>query len=365
MDEIPGNPADNRLAAGLSEQAVKEAVEASGYPLQTVVGAQLRARKFWLAEEWVFNDLDTNQSRALDLHATRPLYDQFGKEGQKRVRPELVLLVECKKTDMPYVFFTSDTRPGVGGAAIPVAGLHADSIVVRTDDDLSSWHFTTVQALGLGDHPFVAAPPSVALSLSKAARQGKDIRLSGEDPYKSLVLPLTKALGGYAARVQPPKTAWYHDLHIPIALAVIDGPMVQASVTADGVDYALTPWVRVYRHDVDPAADHFHDRTKLYAIDCVHVAWLTQYLEDHLEPFASEFATAALAHHQELASGRAFASGFGRDSDSGLPERLRPASIEQRVKRPQRIALGVTSQLSAAVGSRIPRRRRRHLTDKP
>lgn len=343
MDEVAGNPQENRLAHGVTDESLREAVEASGYPLQTVVAADLRTRDFAISEEWVFNDRDTGQLRALDIHATQSLYDERS-EGGRRVRPQLALLVECKRSEMPYVFFASHTRPGYGAAAISVAGLHEDRVTVRTDDDLSTWSFSTLQALGFSDHAFVAEPPSVALSFSKAARRNKDLVLSGEDPYQSLVRPLTKALDSYTARLAPPSTAVYFDLVVPIGLAIIDGPMVQAEVTAESIDYKLCPWIRVYRHDVDDEAGHRFEREKLHAIDCVHSAWLESYLTDHLLPFAKEFGRRALEHHEEIASGAAFASGFGRDSHSGLPGRLLPLSPKQRARRPRQLAKNLASQ---------------------
>jgi hypothetical protein len=137
MDEVPDNPPENRLGNGCQDAALREAVEASGYPIQTIVATTLRGAGFEVAEEWVFADSDSGQVRALDLFASRSLFD-IRSEGDRRVRPELVLLIECKRSTMPYVFFESETRPGRGGRAMQVAGLHEDRISVQTDDDLST-----------------------------------------------------------------------------------------------------------------------------------------------------------------------------------------------------------------------------------
>lgn len=204
MKSAASNPPENQLHAGLTEDMLRDAVTASGYPLQTLVAAKLLDFGFQISEEWVFVDDRSGQPRTLDLHASRRLYDRS--QGQERVRPQLALVVECKRSDMPYVFFASSTRPGRGGQAVSVAGLKTTGITISTDDDRSTWTFSVIQALGLADHPFVADPPCVALSFSKAARRGKCLELSGSDPYHSLVLPLTKALGGYAARIAPPAT---------------------------------------------------------------------------------------------------------------------------------------------------------------
>lgn len=354
MKEAADNPPENKLLHGVSDEALCSAVEASGYPLQVLAGARLRAQGFLIAEEWVFNDRDTGQLRALDIHALLPLYD-WEADGGRRVRPQLALLVECKQSEMPYVFFVSDARPGVSAEAVAISGLHSDRVEIHTDDDASTWSFSVPQTLGLADHAFVAEPHCVALSFSKAARKNKDLTLSGSDPYQSLVLPLTKALDSYSARVAPPTTARYFDLTVPFGLAVIDGPMVAAEVSPSATEYRLTPWVRVYRHDVDPAAAHHFDREKLFAIDCVHSAWLDQYLNNHLLPFARELGRRALAHHEEIASGSAFAAGFARDSRGGLPERLQPLSMAQRARRPATVLRHIGSNVRGAVRHRKSR----------
>jgi hypothetical protein len=258
------------------------------------------------------------------------------------------LLIECKRSEMPYIFFASDSRPGRGGFAVSVAGLHQDEISVRTDDDMSTWSFTTLRALGLADHTFVADPPRVAMTFSKAARRGKELELSGTDPYQSLVLPLTKALRGYTGRIAPPKTAMYFDLVLPLAVAVIDGPMVVASVAQSGVSYELHPWVRVYRHDVDMAAARRFEREKLHAIDCVHSDWLEEYLLQHLNPFAEEFGRRSLVHDHEIATGSAFAEGMNRDSWSDLHHRLRPVRFSDRSRRPKTVIEGLRSAAEEA-----------------
>ena len=100
MNESDGNPPGNRLAAGLSDEALSEAVESSGYPLQTVVAAQLSRLGFSITEEWVFTDSESGKARALDVHAAKPLYDRARASGS-RVRPALALLIECKQSEMP------------------------------------------------------------------------------------------------------------------------------------------------------------------------------------------------------------------------------------------------------------------------
>ena len=94
------NPESNVLGKGIEESDIALAVRASGYPLQIIV-SKILGDKFHLIEEWSYRDGDTE--RTIDLLAEMQLFD-FS-EPQPRVRPTLNLLIECKQSDLPYIFF--------------------------------------------------------------------------------------------------------------------------------------------------------------------------------------------------------------------------------------------------------------------
>lgn len=307
MDSSPENPKGNALGPGISEAKLAAAVRRSGYPLQTLVARDLR-EEFRVEEEWSFIDDDTKTLRSLDIRANKDLFDWKEWAGT-RIRPHLTLLIECKQSDMPYVFFLSPNDAWL--RQFPsIDGLFSTRIEVLTDDDSSSWSFSITDALKLRKDPFVTGPAEVCRSLSKAVRKGADLELSGTEPFQGLILPLVKALRYHSVQVTPPKTAHYFDAHLAVAIAVVDAPMV--GVRIDDADQALVsvPWVRVLRHEA-VEADHKFDREQLYAVDVVHREFLSTYLNDHLKPFAQKFGAEALAHAEELATGQAFIEGLG------------------------------------------------------
>jgi hypothetical protein len=114
-----------------------------------------------------YTDSDTGQIRTLDVLAQKALY-QFDQE-QLYVRPELALLIECKQSEMPYVFFALDKPPPAARSAFEVAGLHYEQLVITTDDDPSSWHFPVLHALELDRDEFITNPPIAAAAMSKLA----------------------------------------------------------------------------------------------------------------------------------------------------------------------------------------------------
>jgi hypothetical protein len=307
MQSEPTNTPENVLRGGIAEKQILEAVRKSGYPLQTVIAGALQ-NDFGVQEEWSFVDNDTGVLRTLDIWASRMLLD-LRNESPPFVRPTLDLLIECKQSDLPYVFFMSATRPWL--REFPYfAGLAHDKIVLRTDDDRSTYSHTILSALSLSEHPFVRGPAELCMTFSKCARKGDKIELSGTDAFQSTVLPLTKALRYFKKQEEPPVTARYFDCHIPLAIAVLDAPMIAVRIKGDNHSLSLTPWVRLVRYEaVDPAPAL--DRIQTFGIDIVHKSFFEKYLQQHAIPFARQFSTLAIKHHIELSSGKGFAPGLG------------------------------------------------------
>ena len=94
------NPPTNIIPEWVNHPTLIDAIEKSGYPLQGVVAEKLKAAGFDISEEWGFLDKETNAHRSLDLIAWRKLADD-----KDPIDPRLELLIECKRSVHPYVFF--------------------------------------------------------------------------------------------------------------------------------------------------------------------------------------------------------------------------------------------------------------------
>ena len=108
--------------------------------------------------------------------------------------------------------------------------------------------------------------------------------------------------------------------------------MIGVRLSKSGTDTSFVPWVRVLRHKPYDS-DHKYDRTQTLGIDVVHLAYLDEYLEKQLLPFANLFASKTLKHHQVLADSRGFVSGMGKNCWSNIEPRLQPITIGYRRKR--------------------------------
>jgi hypothetical protein len=327
MKSASGNPQSNVLGPGVSEPDLLDAIASSGYPLQSIVARILR-KNFSVQEEWGFIDSDDEVARSMDMMAERPLYTY--KEPQPFIRPTLNLLVECKRSDLPYVFFS--TSEAVWTPRFPlIAGLGSEEISISTDDDPSTWVYPPVPALGLQGHKFLTEV-AFATNFTRCERQGAKLRLSGSEPYNSLVQPLVKALDHFKKVESPPSTAVYFDIHAAIGLAVLDAPMMAVSTDSEEPEVQSVPWVRVPRHKGLDGRSHEH-RTNVFAIDVVHVGFLQTYIDEHLLPFASAFSEAALKHHVELAEGKAFVPEMGSKWHKDVEPLMTPRSMAKAVQR--------------------------------
>jgi len=322
MEGAPNNPATNKLGHGLTEAALQAAVSNSGYPLQAVVAGRLRPR-FNVSQEWAYLDSDSGDLRTMDILAERMMW--LDVPEQPRVRPEIDLIIECKRSDLPYVFFLGE---GFGLHTFPfLCGLFSDHLKMMTDDSRDSWNLPIQMVLGLDSLAF-ATEPKCCMSFSKCVRQGKDIELSGEEVFNKAVLPVVKAMKHFRKMKVPPKTAAYFDLHLVIGLVVIDAPMVGVHVSDESHDLMLMPWVRIVRHEGDKKDTDDQNRRPddagFYTIDFVHADFLPTYLDKHLMPFAEKFSRLAMKHDRALGSGKAFAKGLRKNSYNNIEPRLKP-----------------------------------------
>lgn len=345
MESDSNNPTQNKLGPGISDEQVASAIEGSGYPLQLVIANEL-SEGFYLQEEWAFPDSETQAVRTIDILASKELFKR--QEPQPRIRPALSLVIECKQSDLPYVFFLSSTRPWIPDFPL-VAGLQSKNVVITSDDDPSTWNFDPVSLFDLHRHPFLTEEAPVCMTLSKCVRKGSELALSGSDAYQSLIFPLTKAAMHFCDRQAPPTTAHYFDCTLVIPLAVIDAPMVGVSLDKNGTTKRLLPWVRVARHQ-PLNGQHKSERGTVLAVDVVHKNFLSTYVSQHVLPFAMSFANLALKHQHVLADARGFVADMGKDGWNDIESRLKPAGIKASGKRVKAIAKRISSTLSGKKG---------------
>jgi hypothetical protein len=315
------NPPGNRLSPGVAIEKVELAIQNSGYPLQTLVASQLRST-FRVVEEWAYKDRNTEETRTLDLWASSALPLDMTRDPH-RVRPHLDLLIECKQSELPYVFFHSESQ---GVPNFPsVAGLKGEEVALKTDDSRNTWTYPVLPLFGLHKAPYLLEPP-VCSTISKCARKGGgDLVLSGSDAYNGIVMPLMSATDHFHLLATPPLTARYFEPHLVVPLAILDSPMIGVQLEHDSQQLAFIPWIRILRHEPSREAGFLGHRGNLFAIDVIHKDFLSDFLDSWLMPFALRFQELAWKHDEVLATGKGFVPGLGqRERVEQLEEYLTP-----------------------------------------
>lgn len=214
------------------------------------------------------------------------------------------MLIECKQSAMPYVFFLSSNTPAVRDFPL-VTGL--PKLDVKKPDGRTSPNVPIVYALGLDGWGFIK-DATYSLSFTKGHRKGKGLEFSGTDPFNNLVLPLSKALDYYAERRKAQARSHHYFGDLTVAIGVLDAPMVGVCVTEEGAEVHHLPWVRVLKHETRGVDERF-GRDRTVAIDVVHKDFLGTYLNDHLHPFAEAFSVLLDRNKEHIAAGEGPAAG--------------------------------------------------------
>ena len=281
------NPEVNQLPPGIDESELGSAIEISGYPLQGMV-AKMLGNHFNVTEEWGYIDAETKEHRSLDLFAGRPL--TAAETGG--VHPRIALLIECKRSRHPYVFFRSmanrNTRDFPRVVGMPGGGIALRETGTNRSMVLSPWMAFDVHKL-----PFVDPGPPKCATFAKATPSGKKVELTGADPFNSLILPLSKALDHAVPSHGVDSRATNAFPTLMLLVSVLDAPMLLVDEPEKAAEPVLCPWVRVFREEARSKIqpwDNPWDRNRYYTIDAVHSGFLETFLAQHLLPFAQEFA---------------------------------------------------------------------------
>jgi hypothetical protein len=270
--ETDGNPAANALPIGISESALTEGIARSGYPVQGMVAAEL-LKHCHVSEEWGFRDPQTGDHRALDIRGSFFTQPPEGRQIQQLVH----LLIECKSSTKPFIFFKAVTDRQLPG--IQISGI-GGRFELKDERGRTRIETPVAQMLGLDDLEWFSKATPVATSFAVAHPKGKSpVELSGTEAYNGAVLPLCKALD--FARSRAPdgdRTRFiYPTVHIPVL--VLDAPMVLVEDPSQADDPLLVPRLRILRHEAS-AENKAWARDRLYQIEVVHLASLAQFIDE-------------------------------------------------------------------------------------
>jgi len=309
----------------MGEEALRDAVEHSGYPLQTVIAGFLADRGYRIDEEWGWLDQDRDVERTLDVLAERRS-DDWQDSDRGQVLPVRSLLIECKQSRNPYLGFAAVSPPALRDHP-RVIGLNYTMLRIHSDQDQSFARFPIVQSLGLTSHPYLSEPLIIS-SLSRAHPNGKRVEISGEETFNSLVRPLTKAARRYVEhwRTTPARNRTEFVARLIFPVAVVDAPLLAVRGRRGNSDIEPTQWLRVISRHAADGNQQLRKKLGFDVVDVVHADFIETYLDHYLDPFFEAFIS-SLAQIQDLVlDGKAVLPGY--DAAGPLPynalEKLRP-----------------------------------------
>jgi hypothetical protein len=304
-----------KLPGGVELADVVEAIELSGYPFQAsvagIVHETTRDHGKLLStcqEEWAFIDSDTGDIRFIDLLLNLTEYTAHDWRTGRPVCGDLTaagvvatygpssinMLVECKQAELPYVFFLRDADPSERLQFPEIAGVRVEIDVysLRSDGklDTSPYVMSAHDIIGFHDLPYFSQPPKLAVSISKAAwTKGGKLQLSGEEPFRSLILPLFKAAKHFKNLNETDCDDDCRYIHFVVPLAVLRAPMLGSSLVDGRVELTPVAWVRVWRSEAtNPGTTSWGElRSDVRYLDVVHESYLSEYLRSAMRDFGT------------------------------------------------------------------------------
>lgn len=275
MNESEINPPENKLHEGLNEEELIRSITTSGFPLQGVV-ANLLKSNYGVTEEWSYVDRDSEGLRSLDVFAFRKL------TSSETITPYTVMLIECKSSIHPYVFFQNSVKRSFPFPTI--CGLRPVNIKQRVGRENTFQKCKAANVLGLDDTSFGKTPP-ICSAFTQAIAKGSKVHVSGTDPFNSIVMPLVKAtdhaMSLYGFRSSTQNSKLFPTLILNIC--VIDAPMLVVGNPDNGQSVRLEPWVRILRQEAKPnqrSIGYEH-----YVVDVVHRGYLKTFFNTRIEEF--------------------------------------------------------------------------------
>ena len=320
----------------MTEDALARAIVTSGYPLQTIAASALAKRDFVVQEEWAYRDPETDTRRAVDLVSEwkTPQTPHETDAGSSTLT--LSLIMECKQSQSPYVFFESvnslpsDRFPLISGLGNGMVEIAPD--FEWTEPPYMKWNkapFTREVSINtflkVVTHRFVEEPKVIS-AISKATGNGKKVRLSGDEPFNALLMPLTKAASVYRSELSPYRSAKsYHDVRAVIPVAVLDAPMLLVGSFGKTVKPEAVSWVRAVVRRA--GGEHqWWDPLDHDVVDIVHRSYLNKYLDRFALPYSRLLWKQHQRHHDVSLGGRAYITGLSEDEPLG--ERLLDRLVE-------------------------------------
>lgn len=282
------------LRAGVTEETLIAAIKSSGHPTQSIVADKLRSALSHtkgpaiVQEEWSFEDTDQKIVRQLDAWASKSLRDVSDAnpydphrptEMRSLLRYELDLFVECKHSELPYVFFLRD---GGRNTSVPrIWGFPHEHIKYGKSIDRLNIDTPTTDFVADHGQDYADGMP-VAVSVSKAHRKGGGLELSGEEVFRSLTLPVLKAVDYFRDQTIS-ESKLYRDIRFLAPIVVLEAPIVGVRLIDGEPTVEALNAVRLSVTRPRAESKRYEGSNQVLGVDFVGVDFMDEYVRSMID----------------------------------------------------------------------------------
>jgi hypothetical protein len=279
----------------ISNEEILKILKTSGYPLEQEVASSLQKIEWSPVLNYAYTDVETDSSREIDVLCERSFWEIRHNQSLKakqeqvqhkkwvtieqKVRVNAELLVECKKTKSPLVFFCREKQaydffPSQSDNLIQWSGVRSE-IVVKPINELSVHSYSIGQFLRFGILSHYSKAKEVSSQFCKIHKEGKKFKADHGEIYQSFVVPLVKAVE-WQKRLHPYRGTPYQDLFLYYPIIVAEGTLLKVNPECNEI--AETNHVELLRRYYSGKV------TGCYRIDVVSKDYFSDFVEKIVTP---------------------------------------------------------------------------------
>lgn len=247
-----------------NEQQIREAIDKSGYLFESQIGYLLREQDYLVTPNYNFEDAETGESREIDLHAILGYFEE-----DLEICLEQLLLIECKKTSNPLVFFSKPKYKELKGfdEYFEIIGAPESFDVPRIKGVTSLEKYLKLSEFS---HRYKLANTSSQFCM--ICRKGNEWEAQHGPVYNGMILPLIKCLSSEKKSYRKSIPKNYIHLEIIYPIVVVDSALYL--MNSETNEMKRKKWILFYRQ-------YESKKVKLSAmIDFVQCKHINTYLKE-------------------------------------------------------------------------------------
>lgn len=266
-----------------TELQIKEAVNNSGYLFEQQIGYELKKVGYLVTPNYNFEDIDTGESREIDLHA---IIGHISKDEDVFI--EQLLLIECKKTSNSMVFFSKPEYERIRflNEYFEIVGAPES---INAGDDKGVLGIERYLSFSNLSHRFKIRDTSSQFCMIMP--KGKIWEAKHEHIYNGMIVPLIKCLSHERKDYRSTISKDFIQLRIIYPIVIVDSFLYM--MNSETNELKKKKWILFYR-------DYESKNVKITSkIDFVRHKFLSEYLKNIKISF-DEIASKIIANRKIL-----------------------------------------------------------------